>query len=170
MRSIMNNTVSKRIGLISDTHGVVPCQVYSFFEQCDEIWHCGDLGVGVLEELERWKPLRAVYGNIDDQAVRHRLQETLLFECGGMKVMMTHIGGWPEHYSPEIRQKLEVAKPDIFVCGHSHILKVMYDKSLNLLHVNPGAAGRSGWHKRCTLVRMEIDGEVKGLEICQWDR
>ncbi|MCQ2296796.1 MAG: metallophosphatase family protein [Bacteroidales bacterium] len=161
----------KRIGILSDTHGTVPQQVYSFFKDCDEIWHAGDMGRGVYETLCQFKPVRGVYGNMDDYDLRYQVPGTALFSCEGLKVMMTHIGGWPGHYPKEILKVLLSDKPDIFVCGHSHILKVMYDKELNLLHINPGAAGRQGFHKVATLVRFVIeDGQPKDLEILDFPK
>lgn len=161
----------KRIGILSDTHGTVPQQVYSFFKDCDEIWHAGDMGRGVYETLCAFKPVRGVYGNMDDYELRYQVPGTALFNCEGLKVMMTHIGGWPGHYPQEILKVLQADKPDIFVCGHSHILKVMYDKELNLLHVNPGAAGRQGFHKVSTLVRFVIEeGQPKDLEILDFPK
>ena len=155
---------------MSDTHGVVPNQVYTFFKDCDELWHAGDMGRGVYEELSQFKPLRAVYGNMDDYDLRYHVPSSDLFTCEGLKVLLTHIGGWPGHYPAEILKILQHDKPDIFVCGHSHILKVMYDQELNLLHINPGAAGRQGWHKVATLVRFTIDGTPKDLEILDFDK
>ena len=160
----------RRIGVLSDTHGVVPKQVYSFFKDCDELWHAGDMGRGVYEELSRFKPLHAVYGNMDDYDLRYQVPGSDLFTCDGLKVLLTHIGGWPGHYPPAILKILQHDKPDIFVCGHSHILKVMYDHELNLLHINPGAAGRQGWHKVSTLVRFTIDGTPKDLEVLDFDK
>ena len=160
----------KRIGVLSDTHGMVPHQVYTFFADCDELWHAGDMGRGVYEELSRFKPLRAVYGNMDDYDLCYQVRGTELFTCEGLKVLLTHIGGWPGHYPPEILKILQHDRPDIFVCGHSHILKVMFDKELNLLHINPGAAGRQGFHKVGTLVRFVIDGTPKDLEILDFDK
>ena len=161
----------KRIGILSDTHGTVPQQVYSFFKDCDEIWHAGDMGRGVYETLCQFKPVRGVYGNMDDYDLHYQVPGTALFSCEGLKVMMTHIGGWPGHYPKEILKVLQSDKPDIFVCGHSHILKVMYDKELNLLHINPGAAGRQGFHKVATLVRFVIeDGQPKDLEILDFPK
>ena len=160
----------KRIGILSDTHGTVPPQVYTFFNHCDELWHAGDMGRGVLEKLRAFKPIRAVYGNMDDYALRYEVPKTQLFNCDGLRVLMTHIGGWPGHYPPDILKILQHDKPDIFVCGHSHILKVMYDQQLNLLHINPGAAGRQGFHKVGTLVRFTIDGTPKDLEILDFDK
>ena len=160
----------KRIGILSDTHGTVPSQVYTFFKDCDELWHAGDMGRGVLEKLRAFKPVRAVYGNMDDYSLRYEVPETQLFNCDGLRVLMTHIGGWPGHYPPAILKLLQHDKPDIFVCGHSHILKVIYDHDLHLLHINPGAAGRQGFHKVGTLVRFTIDGTPKDLEILDFDK
>lgn len=155
----------KRIGVLSDTHGYVPEQVYTFFAACDELWHAGDIGNDVLEVLRAFKPVRAVWGNMDDYAMRRELEEQALFEVEGLRVLMTHIGGYPGHYKPWLRETLALARPDIFVCGHSHILKVMYDKEMGLLHINPGAAGMQGFHREGTLVRFVIDGEPKEMEI-----
>lgn len=161
----------KKIGVLSDTHGVVPRQVFTFFKDTDEIWHAGDMGSGVLEELRRFKPVRAVYGNMDDYSLRYQVRDTDIFRCEETKVLMTHIGGWPGHYPAPILAMLKSEKPGIFVCGHSHILKVMWDKELDLLHINPGAAGRSGFQKVDTLVRFTVDGsEVKELEILDFPK
>lgn len=160
----------KRIGVLSDTHGTIPQQVYRFFADCDELWHAGDMGRGVYEELCRFKPVRGVYGNMDDYDLRYQVPATALFQCENLKVMMTHIGGWPGHYPQNILNVLQHDRPDIFVCGHSHILKVMYDEQLNLLHINPGAAGRQGFHQKCTLVRFTIDGTPKDMEIMDFDK
>ena len=159
----------KRIGILSDTHGYIAKQVWEFFKDCDELWHAGDCGQGVLEELMEWKPVRAVYGNCDGWDLRSITEEVADFDCEGLRVLMTHIGGWPGHYPQNIKRMLEVAKPDIFVCGHSHILKVMYDKEFDFLHINPGAAGRQGFHLKSTLVRMVVDeGKPKDLEIMEY--
>ena len=160
----------RRIGVLSDTHGMVPRQVYSFFENCDELWHAGDIGRGVLETLrERWM-VRAVYGNMDDYTMRYEVPRTQLFNCEGLKVVMTHIGGWPGHYPAEMKKVLQDEHPDIFVCGHSHILKVMFDKEMNFLHINPGAAGRVGFHRVSTLVRFVIDGVPKDMEVLDFPK
>lgn len=159
-----------KIGVLSDTHGVVPSQVYTFFKDCDELWHAGDLGRGVLEELRAFKPVRAVYGNMDDHSLHYELSEVELFNVGGQKVLMTHIGGWPGHYPSDIFSLLRRERPNIFVCGHSHILKVMYDKENDFLLINPGAAGRQGFHKVGTLVRFSIDGVPKDLEILDFPK
>ena len=160
----------RRIGVLSDTHGFLPQQTYSFFKDCDELWHAGDIGPWVLDELRQWKPLRAVWGNCDSPALHYEIEEQLFFECEGQRVLMTHIGGWPGHYMPDMRRTLELAKPDIFVCGHSHILKVMYDNEYNFLHINPGAAGRSGFHKVCTLVRFNLNPQPCDLEILEFPK
>lgn len=160
----------KRIGILSDTHGTIPQQVYSFFEECDEIWHAGDLGPGVLEPLRAFKPVVGVYGNMDSQDVRWELPATQLFVREGHKILMTHIGGYPGHYERTILPIIQHDHPDIFVAGHSHILKVMYDPQHKLLHINPGAAGRQGFHKVSTLVRFTLDDTPKDLEICEFDK
>ena len=159
----------KRIGILSETHGHIPEQVWTFFKDCDELWHAGDCGPGVLDELRHWKPIRAVFGNMDGWDVRYETEEVADFDCEGVRVLMTHIGGWPGHYTQNVRRMLELARPDIFVCGHSHILKVMYDKDYNFLHINPGAAGRQGFHQKSTLVRLQIDKGTPGnLEIMEF--
>lgn len=162
----------KRIGVLSDTHGVIIPQVYSFFKDVDEMWHAGDIGnITTAEQLEAFKPLRAVYGNIDDHIVRLQYPEDLFFRVEDVNVYMTHIGGYPGHYMPEVRILLQDKKPDLYICGHSHILKVIYDQQLRLLHVNPGAAGTSGFHKRITMVRFTIDGKnIKDMEIFDKER
>lgn len=159
-----------RIGILSDTHGTVPEQVYTFFKDCDELWHAGDIGSGVLETLREFKPVVAVFGNTDGWDLRYSVPETQLFCREGMKIIMTHIGGWPGHYERRLLPLFESEKPDIFVAGHSHILRVMYDDKYNLLHINPGAAGRQGFHKVGTLVRLVLDGKPKDLEICEFDK
>ena len=157
----------KRIGILSDTHGTIIPQVFDFFKDVDEIWHAGDLGnITVAEQLDAFKPFRAVHGNIDDYIVRLQYPEDLFFQVEDVHVYMTHIGGYPGHYMPEVKIILEKKKPDLFVCGHSHILKVIYDKKLNLLHLNPGAAGNSGFQKKTTMIRFAIDGtQFKDMEI-----
>ncbi len=160
----------KRIGVLSDTHGVLAPQVFEFFKDCDELWHAGDIGPGVLDELRGFKEVRAVWGNCDSFSLHYELEERLFFVCEGLRVLLTHIGGWPGHYPYELRRALELAKPDIFVCGHSHILRVMYDKEYDFLHINPGAAGRQGFHQKSTLVRFVIDGEPKGLEVMDFPK
>lgn len=161
----------KKIGILSDTHGIIPRQVYSFFKDCDEIWHAGDMGPGVLEELMKFKPVRGVWGNVDGQDLRMEVPKVQVFMCEDCKVMMTHIGGYPQKYDSKMLPMIREEKPDIYVSGHSHILKVMWDEKFQLLHINPGAAGKYGFHKVCTLVRFVIDGKTpKDLEIMEFDK
>lgn len=161
-----------RIGLLSDTHGWLDLKLLEFFEGCDEVWHCGDIGsMDVAEELERHFIVRAVYGNIDGGMMRRVYPETDVFTCEGVKVLMTHIGGYPGHYDMRIKSRLLQECPKLFVCGHSHIAKVMYDRKLACLHINPGAAGRYGFHKVRTAVRFVIEtGEIKDLELVEYER
>jgi uncharacterized protein len=159
----------KKIGLMSDTHSFVDKRIYEHFAEVDEIWHAGDIGIhAVADELEKFKPLRAVYGNIDDGKMRLRFPENLSFTVEGLKVWMTHIGGYPGKYPTRIRQALMEEKPNLFICGHSHILKIIPDKNLNLLHINPGACGNEGFHQVKTLVRFWIvEGKIQNLEIVE---
>ena len=155
-----------RIGLISDTHNYLDEAVFTHFEQCDEIWHAGDFGTGeVADKLKAFKPLRGVYGNIDGPDIRSSFPETLQFKCEEVSVMMTHIGGYPGRYAQAIKPVLFAAQPQLFICGHSHILKVIYDDKIKCLHMNPGAAGRQGWHKVRTLIRFVVDG--KNMKQCE---
>ena len=162
----------KKIGLVSDTHGVVYPEWISFLSDVDEIWHAGDIGTeDVLNYLENIKPVRAVYGNIDDHNIRIRTKEKLRFVVEGLDVLMVHIGGYPKKYVPEIREIINNNAPDLFISGHSHILKVINDKQHNLLHINPGAAGNKGWHKFITVVKFEIEkGKIKNLQIFEKPR
>lgn len=160
-----------RIGLISDTHGFLDDTVFKHFEQCDEIWHAGDFGsIEISNRLAALSglTLRGVYGNIDGQDVRSIYPEQLVFMCEGVKVMMRHIGGSPPKYNPETRKELQLHQPLLFISGHSHILKVMYDDKMNCLHMNPGAAGKHGWHKVRTIIRFAIDGkDMKNCEVIE---
>lgn len=158
-----------RIGLLSDTHGFLDDYMLSYFKDCDEVWHAGDLGSReVAEQLEAFKPLRAVTGNIDGMELRVMYPEDLIFECGGKRVWITHIGGYPPSYQPLIRIKLDRIKPDIFICGHSHILKIMPDPKRKLLHINPGAAGHHGFHKVRTMVRFTLaNGQASEMEVIE---
>lgn len=159
-----------KIGLISDTHGSLDPKVFDYFQHCDEIWHAGDIGeLSIADKLEAFKPLRAVYGNIDDKDIQIRYPEDLFFECEGLHVWMTHIGGAPPRYNPRIKKILSARRPDIFVCGHSHILRVAKDPALEgMLYVNPGAAGNQGFHFMKTIVRFEIlTGEVRDMEVIE---
>ncbi len=159
----------KRIGLLSDTHSFLHPGIFDYFEACDEIWHAGDIGdASVADRLEAFRPLRAVYGNIDDAAMRRRFPEDLRFECEGADVFMTHIGGYPGRYNKRVREILRAAPPGLFICGHSHILKVMPDRELGLLHINPGAAGNEGFHRLRTIVRFTLeDGLPKDLQVVE---
>lgn len=159
----------KRIGLLSDTHGWWDERYAKHFAECDEIWHAGDIGSMLLvERLQEIAPLRAVYGNIDGGDVRRMFTEVYRFRCEEVEVVMTHIGGYPGHYSPAIYKKLVANPPQLFISGHSHILKVMYDKQLGCLHINPGAAGIQGFQTVRTLVRFIVDGkEIKDLEVVE---
>ncbi len=159
----------KRIGLLSDTHGFLDDAVFRHFEQCDEIWHAGDFGnAGVADTLLQFKPLRGVYGNIDGQDVRVLYPEINTFMCEDVKVMIKHIGGYPPKYNPETKKQIIAEKPLLFISGHSHILKIMYDDKLQCLHINPGAAGRQGWHQLKTLVRFVIDKkDIKQCEVIE---
>jgi putative phosphoesterase len=158
-----------RIGLISDTHGYLDEAVFKHFENCDEVWHAGDFGgEEIAKRLKEKKGLRGVYGNIDGQDIRTVYPEQLVFMCEDVKVMIRHIGGYPPKYNPETKKELLIHKPQLFISGHSHILKVMYDDKINCLHMNPGAAGKQGWHKVRTIIRFVIDGNnMKDCEVIE---
>ncbi len=158
-----------KIGLLSDTHAYWDEKYALYFAGCDEIWHTGDIGSPeILSRLELIKPVRAVHGNIDGHLIRTGCPKHLRFQIEEVDVWLTHIGGYPGRYAPEVRPEIFQHPPKLFICGHSHILKVQYDKSLNLLHINPGAAGKQGFHAVRTLVRFVIDGEaIKDLEIIE---
>ena len=165
-----------RIGLISDTHGYLHKDVASHFLQCDEIWHAGDFGSMkwvkelefALQEIGSKPIIRGVYGNIDGQDVRTKFPERNLFNCENVKIMMQHIGGYPGKYAPGIKQAIIDNNVQLFISGHSHILKIMYDEKLHCLHMNPGAAGMQGWHQVKTLVRFVIDGnDIKKCEVIE---
>lgn len=155
----------KRIGLISDTHGYLDNAVFEHFKNCDEIWHIGDFGPDVIEPLQQYKPLKGVYGNIDTADIHKDFPDQLVFMCEDVKIMMRHIGGYPPKYNTETKKQLLLHKPQLFLSGHSHILKIMFDDALNCLHMNPGAAGKHGWHKVRTLIRFSIDG--KNMKDCE---
>ena len=150
----------RHIGLISDTHGYLDANIFRHFRNCNEIWHAGDFGtIEIANRLKTFRPLKGVFGNIDGQDIRSDFQEQLLFDCEEVKVMIRHIGGYPPKYNPETKKELLIHKPQLFISGHSHILKIMYDEKLNCLHINPGAAGKQGWQKVRTIVRFEINGK-----------
>ena len=158
-----------KIGLLSDTHAYWDEKYAEYFKNCDEIWHAGDIGSDqVAAQLASLKPLRAVYGNIDGQSLRLQYPKIAHFTAEEVRVMMTHIGGYPGRSHPEIRKELYDTRPNLFITGHSHILKVAFDKNLNCLHINPGAAGKSGFHQVRTLVRFAIDGKnIQDLEVIE---
>jgi uncharacterized protein len=158
-----------RIGIISDTHNFLDRSVFDHFKDCDEIWHAGDFGtIKVAEELGAFKPIRGVYGNIDGQDVWKVFPEKLRWKCEEVEVFMTHIGGYPPKYNPSVKKQLIEHPAQLFICGHSHILKVMYDEALHCLHMNPGAAGHQGWQTVRTLIRFAIDGkEIKNCEVIE---
>lgn len=159
-----------RIGLLSDTHGFLDPKVFHYFQDVDEIWHAGDIGnIAVLKELEHFKPLKAVFGNIDSPELQRKLPEDYWINANGLNVFMTHIGGYPPKYNKRILGILKKRMPALFITGHSHILKIMTDKSLNnMLFINPGAAGNHGFHKTKTLVKFEIqDQVVQNLKVIE---
>lgn len=159
----------KKIGLLSDTHNYWDEKYEHYFADCDEIWHAGDIGsLALAQQFESLKPFRAVYGNIDDFATRQAFPEISRFTLEGVDVLMTHIGGYPGKYDPRIRTKLFAKPPQLFISGHSHILKVIYDKKLACLHMNPGAAGKYGFQQVRTLLRFVLDnGNIRDLEVIE---
>ena len=159
----------KKILLLSDTHSHIEDAILKYVNQADEVWHAGDIGnLIVTDTIKKLKPLRAVYGNIDDDKARVEFPLNNRFFCEGVDVWITHIGGYPGKYNQAIRAEIQKNPPKLFICGHSHILKVQFDKTLNLLHMNPGAAGIYGFHQVRTMLRFEIDGEkIQNLEIIE---
>lgn len=159
----------KKILLLSDTHSHIDDVILKYVNQADEVWHAGDIGdLAVTDAIKKLKPLRGVYGNIDDDKARMEFPLNNRFFCEGVEVWITHIGGYPGKYNPAIRDEMATNTPKLFICGHSHILKVQFDKKHNLLHMNPGAAGKSGFHQVRTLLRFVIDGDkIKDLEIVE---
>jgi uncharacterized protein len=161
-----------RIGLLADTHNYLDEAVFKHFENCDELWHAGDFGTSsIADRLKEFKPLKGVYGNIDGYDVRSIYPEKLAWDCEQVRVFMTHIGGYPNKYAPGVKQQLVVNGASLFISGHSHILKIIYDDKINCLHMNPGAAGNQGWHKMRTIVRFAIDGSnIKDCEVIELGR
>ncbi len=159
----------KRILIISDTHSHLDEKLIKYIEEADEVWHGGDIGdIELCRKIESIKPLKAVWGNIDGSEFRSEYKEHLIFMCEDVKVYITHIGGYPRKYNPKAKAFIKQENPNLFICGHSHILKVMFDKEFNLLHINPGAAGVHGFHKVKTAIRLQIDGkEMKNLEVIE---
>lgn len=159
----------KRIGILSDTHGYWDDRYLEYFAECDEIWHAGDIGsFELIRRLEEFRPVKAVCGNCDGGDTRKTYPQILEWECEKTRVMMTHIGGYPGKYAPGIRKILAEKRPQLFIAGHSHILKVMFDRQMNLLYINPGAAGIMGWHKVRTLIRVTLSqGNFSNLEVIE---
>ena len=162
----------KKILLISDTHGYIVEKIVKYANKVDEIWHAGDIGdISVSDKLKKIKPLRGVYGNIDDQKIRAEFPLHNRFICEKVNVWITHIGGYPKRYNPKILEELKSNSPDLFICGHSHILKVINDKELDLLHINPGAIGKHGLHRVRTMIQFEINGKkIENLSVIEFKR
>ena len=159
-----------KIGLLSDTHGDLDPKVFNYFESVDEIWHAGDVGdISLIKHLDQFKPVRGVFGNIDDKNVQSRFPEDLRFNCEEVDVWITHIGGSPPNYNPRVKKLLKVKAPDLFICGHSHILRIKRDNQFdNMLYLNPGAAGNHGFHKIKTIVRFKINGKkIEQMEVIE---
>jgi putative phosphoesterase len=160
----------KKIGILSDTHGFVPESLFEFFKDCDEILHAGDWGdEKTFDLLRNFKPLKAVYGNIDGQELRIQMPEILEFNCEDVRVCMLHIGGYPGHYSPLFRKQLSLKSYDLMICGHSHILKAMKDPNSGMMHLNPGAAGKHGFHKVSTAMRLKFD-KKRMFDLEVWEQ
>lgn len=159
----------KNILLLSDTHSFIDDQILKYVKKADEVWHAGDIGsLSVTDAIQKLKPLRAVYGNIDAKDARVTFPLDNKFEVEGFSVWITHIGGYPNKYNQRVREELSINPPNIFICGHSHILKIQYDKKLNLLHLNPGAVGKHGFHKVRTMIQFQLDkGTIKNMEIIE---
>lgn len=162
----------KKILLLSDTHSCIDESILKYVKQADEVWHAGDIGnLQVTDEIKKLKPLRAVYGNIDDAEARLEFPEEQVFVCEGMKVYMIHIGGYPGKYRTQVKNQLLKEKPGLYICGHSHILKIQYDPQYSVLHLNPGAAGISGFHQVRTMLRFVLDqGNIKDMELIEWPK
>lgn len=158
-----------KVGLISDTHSYLDDAVFKYFDDSDEIWHAGDFGsIELANQLVDFKPLRGVYGNIDSSAIRAVYPEHLKFKCENVNVWMTHIGGYPDRYSNNVKPEIYTKPPDLFITGHSHILKVIFDKKINCLHINPGAAGKYGWHQKRTLIKFCItENKIHTLDVIE---
>ena len=158
-----------KILLLSDSHSYIDDRILEYAKNADEIWHCGDFGnLEVIEKLEQIKPLRGVYGNIDGTEIRKIFPEVLRFKCEKVEVLMIHIGGYPNKYTPLAKKEISDKAPKLFISGHSHILKAMYDQKNSLLHLNPGAMGKVGWHQMRTMMRFEINGDqIENLEVIE---
>jgi len=162
----------KKILLISDTHGYIDKKILKYCQLADEVWHAGDVGdIKIIHQIKKLKPLRGVYGNIDNNEIRKELTKDCIFICEKMKVWITHIGGYPSRYKKRVNDLLKTKNIDLLIFGHSHILKIIYDKKNELLHINPGAIGRHGFHKKRTMVRFEINKKtIENIEIIEFDR
>ncbi|MFN4083421.1 MAG: metallophosphoesterase family protein [Bacteroidia bacterium] len=162
----------KTIGIISDTHGYIHPSLFNFFEPCEEIWHAGDWGdFDVYNKLKNFKPLKAVYGNIDGIELRQLLPEVIQFNCEDLNICMLHIGGYPGKYSKQFKQIMAQNKPDVMICGHSHILRVLNDHVNKILHINPGAAGKHGFHKKSTAIKLIINNKKPtSIEVWETDK
>ena len=162
----------KKILFLSDSHGYIDGHIMEYVNEADEVWHAGDIGsVEVTDTISNNKPLRCVYGNIDDAELRISFPKDLVFACEGVKVFMTHIGGRPGRYAKGIDQQIKSVKPKVFICGHSHILKIKFDKTHQVLFINPGAIGKQGFHKVRTMVRFELSkGKIKNMEVIEVKR
>tara|TARA_B100000902_G_C27247663_1_gene883488 strand:- start:677 stop:1183 length:507 start_codon:yes stop_codon:yes gene_type:complete len=159
----------KKIAIISDTHSFLDTQIKDIIKKCDEIWHAGDFGYSPsISKIINQNNLRGVYGNIDGQEIRKKYPKILKFKCEQMKIMMTHIGGYPKKYLKHIEDEIQLYKPDIYICGHSHILKIIYDEKYKLLHINPGAAGKEGFHQMRTMVLLNIElNKISSLKVIE---
>ena len=162
----------KKIILISDTHNSLDKRFFPYFNNIDEIWHAGDIGdISITDKLKSFAPLRAVWGNIDNSQIRSEFSETICFTCEAIKVVITHIGGYPKNYNSKVTQLIKAKKPDLFICGHSHILKVIYDEKYKLLHMNPGAIGDYGIHQIKTMLSFEINiDKITNLKVIEFPR
>jgi putative phosphoesterase len=162
----------KKILLLSDTHGYIDDHIMGYVNEVDEVWHAGDIGsVEVTDTISNSKPIRAVYGNIDSAELRESFPKDLVFACEDIKIFMTHIGGRPGRYAKGISRQLNSVQPKIFICGHTHILKIQFDKTYQVLYINPGAMGKQGFHKVRTMVRFELSkGEIKNMEVVEVKR
>jgi putative phosphoesterase len=158
-----------RIGLMSDTHNYLDDAIFRHFEDCDEIWHAGDFGtMAISERLGAFKPVKGVFGNIDGYDVRSVYPEMLRWKCEDVEILMRHIGGYPGKYTPPVKEQMKLSPPALFISGHSHILKIIYDKQFDCLHMNPGAAGKEGWHRMRTLIRFSIDGkDIRNCDVIE---
>jgi len=161
-----------KILLLSDTHSYIDDDILKYVKEADEVWHAGDIGdITVTDSIKKLKPLKAVFGNIDNAKIRSEFPENNRFMCEDLDVWITHIGGYPNSYDVRVREIIRKNPPKLFICGHSHILKVMADKKLNLLHMNPGAAGKHGFHKVRTMLRFTIDGnKIDNLEVIEFSK